>query len=109
MNSMRDLGCKFSIDDFGSGLSSLTYLKNLPVDYVKIDGSFVRDMINDPIDHAMVESIHKLVTLHGKKTIAEYVESREIIQQLVDIGVDYMQGYAIGKPSPLIVEAEVSA
>lgn len=109
INSMRELGCKFSIDDFGSGLSSLTYLKNLPVDYVKIDGSFVRDMINDPIDYAMVESIHKLVTLHGKKTIAEYVESREIIQQLVDIGIDYMQGYAIGKPSPLIVEAEVSA
>jgi len=105
INKMRKLGCKFAIDDFGSGVSSLAYLKNLPVDYVKIDGCFVRDMANDPIDYAMVESIHKLVTLNGKKSIAEYVESKEIMDNLIEIGVDYLQGYAISKPIPLIEES----
>ena len=102
INKMRKLGCKFAIDDFGSGVSSLAYLKNLPVDYVKIDGSFVRDMANDPVDYAMVESIHKLVALNGKLSIAEYVESAVIMDKLKDIGVDYMQGFAIARPEPLL-------
>lgn len=109
INKMRQLGCKFAIDDFGSGVSSLAYLKNLPVDYVKIDGCFVRDMDNDPIDYAMVESIHKLVTLNGKKTIAEYVESKEIMDNLIKIGVDFLQGYAISKPVPLVAEETETA
>jgi len=103
IKKMRGLGCKFAIDDFGSGLSSLGYLKNLPVDYVKIDGCFVRDMANDPVNYAMVESIHKLVSLNGKITIAEYVESDEIIALLNDIGIKHMQGYALGKPARLIM------
>ena len=103
IKKMRNLGCKFAIDDFGSGLSSLGYLKNLPVDYVKIDGCFVRDMANDPVNYAMVESIHKLVSLNGKITIAEYVESDEIIALLNDIGIKHMQGYALGKPTRLIM------
>lgn len=102
ISKMRKLGCKFAIDDFGSGVSSLSYLKNLPVDYVKIDGSFVRDMVNDPVDYAMVESIHKLVALNGKLSIAEYVESELIMDNLKDIGVDYMQGFAIALPEPLL-------
>lgn len=103
INKMRNLGCKFAIDDFGSGLSSLGYLKNLPVDYVKIDGCFVRDMANDPVNYAMVESIHKLVSLNGKITIAEYVESEEIFSLLNDIGIKHMQGYALGKPARFVM------
>ncbi len=102
MNKMRSLGCKFSIDDFGSGVSSFGYLKALPVDYVKIDGSFVRDMTSDPVNRSMVESIHNIVKIYGKETIAEYVESDEISEMLHVIGVDYLQGYAIAKPESLL-------
>lgn len=97
---LKQLGCLFSLDDFGSGLSSFTYLKNLPVDFLKIDGSFVKDMINDPIDRAMVESINQLGHVLGIKTIAEFVENEQILQQLALIGVDYAQGYGIQRPIP---------
>jgi len=93
-----ELGCRFALDDFGSGLSSFGYLKNLPVDYLKIDGIFVRDIVNDPIDYAMVKSINEIAHVMGKKTIAEFVESTEIKDMLKSIGVDYVQGYRIGKP-----------
>jgi EAL domain-containing protein (putative c-di-GMP-specific phosphodiesterase class I) len=100
ISAMRKLGCQFSLDDFGSGMSSFGYLKYLPVDYLKIDGSFVKDMASDPIDAAMVESINKIGHLMGLKTIAEYVENQEIVGLLKQIGVDYAQGYGIHKPEP---------
>lgn len=107
IKTFRQLGCKFSLDDFGSGFSSYGYLKNLPVDFLKIDGSFVKDMMIDPIDRAMVKSINEVAKAIGMKTIAEFVESPEILAELREIGVDYAQGYAINKPEPLaqLIEA----
>jgi len=101
LSSLRALGCKFALDDFGSGLSSFAYLKNLPVDYLKIDGMFVKDIVDDPIDHAMVKSINEVGHVMGMKTIAEFVENDVIKGMLKEIGVDYVQGYGIAKPMPL--------
>ena len=96
-------GFQLSIDDFGTGLSSYSYLRNLPVDYLKIDGHFVKSMLHDPIDRAMVESIHHIGHVMGLKTIAEFVEDLDMVAPLRSIGVDYVQGYALGKPEPFIV------
>jgi diguanylate cyclase (GGDEF)-like protein len=101
MNRMRIIGCSFSLDDFGTGLSSYSYLRNLPVDYVKIDGVFVKDIVNNPADYAVVRSINEIGHYMGKKTVAEYVEDADILQHLKDIGVDYAQGYQISKPMRL--------
>ncbi len=101
IEKLKILGCKFALDDFGSGLSSFGYLKTLPVDYLKIDGMFVRDILKDPFDEAMVQSINHIGQLMGLKTIAEFVESEETMRRLTEIGVDYVQGYHIGKPRPL--------
>lgn len=101
INALRVMGCRFSLDDFGSGLSSFTYLKNMAVDYLKIDGSFVRDMVDDPMDAAMVESINQVGHVMGLKTIAECVENEDVLARLREIGVDFVQGYAIKRPSPL--------
>ena len=98
---LKRIGCRFALDDFGSGLSSFTYLKNLPVDYLKIDGSFVHDMIDDTIDHAMVEAINQVGHIMGIGTIAECAESEEVVEMLRELGVDYAQGYAMGSPVPL--------
>jgi len=105
ISELKTVGCRFALDDFGSGLSSFTYLKNLPVDYLKIDGSFVKDMIDDPINEAMVAAINEVGHVMGIKTIAECAENDEIIQQLTRLGVDYAQGYAIGTPLPIDVVA----
>ncbi len=101
ITTLKERGCRFSLDDFGSGLSSFAYLKNLPVDYLKIDGGFVRDIAVDPIDRAMVEAINNIGHLMGLKTIAEFVENQAIVDQLTALGVDYAQGYFIGRPAAL--------
>lgn len=101
IEQVRDLGCHFSLDDFGAGLSSFSYLKELPVDYLKIDGSFVRKITSDRISHAMVVSINQIGHVMGLRTVAEFVEDEHIRQQLELIGVDYLQGYALGKPQSL--------
>ncbi|HHO68022.1 MAG TPA: EAL domain-containing protein, partial [Gammaproteobacteria bacterium] len=88
------------LDDFGSGLSSFGYLKNLPVDFLKIDGQFIKDLVEDPIDEAMVRSINEIGHVMSMETIAEFVENDEILARLTDIGVDYAQGYGIAVPEP---------
>lgn len=98
IGKLKDLGCRFSLDDFGSGMSSFAYLKHLPVDYLKIDGGFVKDMVDDPIDQAMVEAINHIGHVMQIETIAEFVENDAILQALRRIGVDYAQGYGIEKP-----------
>ncbi|MBL1260242.1 MAG: EAL domain-containing protein [Thiotrichaceae bacterium] len=101
ISELKILGCSFSLDDFGSGLSSFAYLKNLPVDYLKIDGGFIRSIVDNPIDCAMVESINHIGHVMGIKTIAEFVENDEIYTCIKNLGVDYAQGYYIEKPKPL--------
>lgn len=100
MKELRNLGCRFSLDDFGSGMSSLLYLKQLPIDSIKIDGAFVRDMLTDPFDRAIVEMVGHVGKLLGIATIAEYVENDDTLEALREIGIDYAQGYAIEKPKP---------
>ncbi len=102
---IRALGCKFALDDFGAGFCSFNYLKTFPVDYVKIDGQFIRNLINDETDQVLVKSMVEIATKLGKKTIAEYVESVEIIDKLKEIGIDLGQGYVLGKPKPDLVES----
>lgn len=97
---LKDVGFRFALDDFGSGLSSFGYLKNLPVDFLKIDGMFVKDMVDDPIDFAMVKSINEIGHVMGMQTIAEFVEDDAIKIVLTHLGVDFAQGYGVGKPQP---------
>jgi diguanylate cyclase (GGDEF)-like protein/PAS domain S-box-containing protein len=99
MQTLKQLGCKFSLDDFGSGLSSFTYLKNLPVDYLKIDGQFIRNVAEDRVDESMVRAINEVGRAMGIDTIAERVESREVLDKLSQLGVEYAQGYYIARPT----------
>lgn len=102
IQSIRQLGCQFSLDDFGRGVSSYYYLKTLPVDYLKIDGAFVRSMQHDAIDFAMVKSINEIGHAMGKQTIAEYVENETIERRLRELGVDFAQGFEIARPELFI-------
>jgi diguanylate cyclase (GGDEF)-like protein/PAS domain S-box-containing protein len=101
VGELKSIGCKFSLDDFGSGISSFKYLKHIPVDYLKIDGSFVKSMVDDPVDAAIVAMINQIGHLLGIKTVAEFVESKAICDKLDAIGVDFAQGYFFSKPRPL--------
>lgn len=98
VTTLRDIGCKFSIDDFGTGLASHNYLRELPVDYVKIDGSFIVDIETNSADYAMARSINDLAHFLGQETVAECVESEGAIEKLKEIGIDYLQGWGVGKP-----------
>ena len=101
MGVLRDMGCRFVLDDFGTGFSSFGYLKNLPVDILKIDGQFVRDIDQDPIARAMVASINEIAHLMGLQTIAEWVEDQAALDIVTDMGVDYVQGFYLHRPKPL--------
>lgn len=101
IGEVKQQGCLLALDDFGSGLSSFAYLKNLPVDFLKIDGGFIKDIETDPIDLAMVEAINVIGHVMGLKTIAEYVSSEVIRDRVRDLGIDYGQGYFLGEPQPL--------
>jgi EAL domain-containing protein (putative c-di-GMP-specific phosphodiesterase class I) len=101
IRTLKESGFRFALDDFGSGISSFGYLKNLPLDYLKIDGMFVKNIVEDPIDYAIVKSIKEIGHLMGMKTVAEYVENDEVKVMLTAIGIDYGQGYGLGKPKPL--------
>jgi len=101
IQELRKLGCRFALDDFGSGLSSFAYLKNLQVDYLKIDGSMVRDIDTDSVNAAMVSSIQQLGRAMHIRTVAEFVETEAVLQRLAEIGVDFAQGFGIAKPGPL--------
>ncbi len=106
MRQIKRIGCKFSLDDFGTGLSSYAYIQKLPIDYIKIDGVFVKNILNNHKDQALVRSISELAHFMGLETIAEFVENGDILAMLASLGVDYVQGYGIHKPVPLVVLAE---
>ena len=99
MGTLKAQGCRFALDDFGRGLSSFAYLKTLPVDFLKIDGGFVRDILDDEVDLALVRSFNDVGQVMGKLTIAEAVESEAVLAKLHEVGVDYAQGFVIGQPS----------
>ena len=101
MRQLKAMGCRFSLDDFGSGFSSFAYLKALPVDYLKIDGVFVRGIATNAINRAMVKAINEVGHVMGLKTVAEYVENAETLAIIRELGIDYAQGYAVGSPRPL--------
>jgi|GEM_PF-807705 len=101
INTLKTQGCQFALDDFGSGLSSFAYLKNLPVNYIKIDGTFVRGIVNDTTDAAFIEAIYQIGSIMGIDTIAEYVENEQILDKIRSIGITYAQGFHLDKPRPL--------
>ncbi|MNN52370.1 Cyclic di-GMP phosphodiesterase YfgF [compost metagenome] len=100
IEQLQGMGCVFALDDFGAGMSSFAYLKHLPAAYLKIDGSFVREMLDDPVNAVMVEVIQRIGHAMGKMTIAEFVESEAMRERLRALGVDYAQGQLIGAPAP---------
>jgi diguanylate cyclase (GGDEF)-like protein/PAS domain S-box-containing protein len=102
IRELRNLGCRFALDDFGSGMSSFAYLKNLPVDYIKIDGGFIKNILDDPVSLVIVEAINQIGQAMGIQTIAEFVENSEILDKIKELGVNYVQGYGIAPPRPFI-------
>ena len=105
IQALKEFGCRFALDDFGTGLSSFGYLKHFPVDYLKIDGSFVKEILHDPIDREMVRSINEIGHLTGKQTIAEFAENEDIIAMLKGMGVDFAQGYGVSEPKRVARDA----
>ncbi len=101
MRELKTRGCHFALDDFGSGLSSFMYLKTLPVDYLKIDGQFIENVTRDPIDRSMVKAISQVGQAMGIHTIAERVESAEVLAELGRLGIGFAQGYHIAEPRPI--------
>lgn len=101
ISDLHKLGCSFSVDDFGSGFSSFAYLRDLPADYIKLDGSFIKNLHRDTVDQALVKSIIQVIQALGKKAVAEYVENEEILNILKEMGIDFVQGYHIGHPIPV--------
>lgn len=101
INQLRGLGCRFALDDFGTGFCSFHYLRHLPTDYLKLDGSYIKNIVDNDLDLAMVRSMNEIAHILGKKTIAECVENTSILDRLIDIGVDFVQGHSIGRASPL--------
>lgn len=106
INKIRADGCFFALDDFGSGVSSFAYLRTIPVDFIKIDGTFITHLEEQPMDRAIVESINHIGHIAGKQTIAEFVENERTLQQLREIGVDYVQGFGLERPTPVYVEED---
>jgi diguanylate cyclase (GGDEF)-like protein/PAS domain S-box-containing protein len=104
MRDLRALGCRFALDDFGVGMSSFAYLKHLPADYLKIDGSFVRDLATNAVDYAIVEAFNRIAHLLGMETVAEFVGDKATLVRLAELKVDFAQGDAIGSPEPLLVK-----
>jgi EAL domain-containing protein (putative c-di-GMP-specific phosphodiesterase class I) len=98
---LKAMGCQFALDDFGSGMSSFGYLRHLAVDFLKIDGRFIKELLGDRINHAMVEAINRIGQVIGLQTIAEFVEDERTLAALNEIGVDFAQGYGVHKPQPL--------
>jgi EAL domain-containing protein (putative c-di-GMP-specific phosphodiesterase class I) len=108
MHELKALGCRFALDDFGVGMSSFAYLKHLPADFLKIDGSFVRDLATNAVDYAIVEAINRIAHLLGMRTVAEFVADAATLARLRELQVDYAQGDAIGAPEPLLVKGPSS-
>ena len=103
VRELKKLGFKFALDDFGKGVSSFMYLSSLPVDYLKIDGEFVRNLLNNTVNHAIIWSINNIGRILGIQIIAEYVENEHLHEALLDIGIDYAQGFKFGEPEPLFI------
>lgn len=108
VTALKDIGCRFSIDDFGGNLSTFNFLKNIPLDYLKIDGRLIRNIATDPVNQAMVESIHHIGHVMRLKTIAVWVENGQTLQALENIGVDYAQGYWVAEPSAFNTNTSIS-
>jgi diguanylate cyclase (GGDEF)-like protein/PAS domain S-box-containing protein len=109
MRELKGLGCRFALDDFGTGMSSFAYLKHLPVDYLKIAGVFVKDMVSDPMDNAIVEAVNRIGHLLGMLTVAESVEDAATLAKVTALGIDYAQGYCIAEPEPFLMETDPGA
>ncbi len=109
ISKIRALGCHFALDDFGAGFCSFNYLKKFPVDYVKIDGQFIQNLINDETDRVLVRSMCEIANRLGKKTVAEYIENPRLIDVLREIGINYGQGFVLGKPEEKLLQNEYIA
>jgi EAL domain-containing protein (putative c-di-GMP-specific phosphodiesterase class I) len=105
MHELKGMGCRFALDDFGTGMSSYAYLKYLPVDFLKIAGVFIKDIVADPMDNAIVDSINRICHILGMRTVAESVEDAAILTRINELGIDYAQGYFIAEPEELGDEA----